>query len=970
MKIQRKRLAGALAYALGVGGWFVASMPAQAADEKIYVTGSRIISLVADSPSPLQTITADEIAASGAMNIQDVLLKNPTVGTPLISRTNSNFQNQSAGVATVDLRNLGTARTLVLIDGRRVVSGVPGSSAVDLNIIPVNFIERIDILTGGASPAYGSDAVAGVINIIMKRNFEGVKVDGQFGKSGHGDDTNGWVNATFGTVGAGGRANLMGFLGYTNQGPVYSKNRDATKTDQFSLEECCTGELADMFKIQRPFFSSFAPQGRFFTNLTSSKTFDQQGNLIPFSTNGPAGDGVGATGFNRSQFRTIAVPIERFLFSAKGDYNFFESHTAYFEGSLAQTNVTSKLEPFPLNSAGSNGIYPVGGRAPAATLVNGVVVPNPLIPTALYNLLADTNGDGIKDYGFTRRLTEVGNRGNVADRDTFRMVAGLRGAVTKSWDYDVNIIFGSTTESQTSGGQVNVASFANALNAIPDAFGNPICVSATARAQGCVPINIFGFNTISAGALKYVIAPVLLSTYTSQMLVTATVGNTEAFEGPAGPVAVAIGAEYRNEYSRNEFDALTQAGLNANNQIPATKGSFHVADMFFETRVPLLKNESYAKSLDLTGALRGGKYSTVGTTWSYSAGLEWAPTSQLKVRATAALATRAPDINELFSPPTQDFPTGLVDPCAGVTATSQGTKDNNCRAATGVNQNIAANGVFTRTQADLQGISGFDRGNPDLQEEKGHSYTAGVIYKPTSIEMLKNFLFTADYFNIKINDAIVSTPRQFILDQCYSGNSSFCNFITRRPTISGANSAGSLEFIDSAVTNSGGVSTAGIDFTAAYTDMVGPGRLNARFAYTHVFKGYLIPLPGEPKDQFNGEIGSPKNKWNLNLGYDWGPWGATLQTTYLGKSALDDQFLLSDGFEPRSATVSARVYNALQVTYTAGKVQYYGGIDNLLDTKAPPIISGLPGNNTGTETDAGTYDPIGRRFYIGVRVSL
>ena len=773
MNIRRKKLSIAVVQALSAGVAFSLAAPLayaqDAAPIRLEVTGTRIKSPGAESPSPLQVITAEDIAASGAVNLQELILKNPTLGTPTLSRTNSNFLTSSAGVATIDLRNLGTARTLVLVNGRRFVAGVPGDSAVDLNTIPTDFIERVELLTGGASSTYGSDAVAGVVNIILKRNFEGIALDASAGLSQKGDDEKEKFGLTFGTTGAGGKANVMGHLAYTKQGAVFSKDREISRIDQASTGTFVTGDPADFFKVTRPFFSSFAPQGRFFPNAGTggSRTFDAQGNLIPFSTNGPAGDGVGATGFNRSEFRTIAVPTERFLFAGKGDYAFNEDHSAFFEGTYAATETRSKLEPFPLSASGSNGIYPVGGRVPAEFLVNGATVRNPLIPAALFNILKDTNNDGFRDYGFTRRLSEVGTRGNTADRDTFRYLTGLKGTVAKTWDYDVYVAYGATKESQVSSGQVNVLNFRNALEAIPDPSNvngtGAMCLDAQARAQGCVPINIFGFNTISPAALKFVTAPGLLATFTSQKLFGATVTG-EPFTLPAGPLGVAAGVEYRKEFSRSEFDPLQQAGLNGGNAIPRTEGGFDVKELFAEARVPLLKDQPFAKSLSATAAVRGGKYTTVANTISWNAGLEWVPITDVKFRGTRALSTRAPNINELFSPPSQTFPTGLTDPCLGVTATSTGPTAATCRAAAGVLANIAANnGVFAQSQADQQGISGFNRGNPKLKSEDGHSTTLGLIFTPTSTPWLKNVALTVDYFNIKIDGAIVPTPRRVIV---------------------------------------------------------------------------------------------------------------------------------------------------------------------------------------------------------------
>ena len=952
----------------------VSTVYAQAADsQRIEVTGSRIKSLNADSQSPVQVLTAEDIAASGVTNVQELLLKNPTMGTPLISRTNSNFQTSSVGVATVDLRNLGTARTLVLINGRRVVSGLPGDSAVDLNTIPTAFVERIEMLTGGASSLYGSDAVAGVVNIILKKNFEGVAVDVQGGASEYKDDTKGIASVTFGATSANGRSTLMTHLAFTEQGAVYSRDRMESAIDQTSVGARPPRNPARLFEPRRPFFSGFAPQGYFFTD-TLAQTFDAQGNLIPQNTNGAGG--AAPTGFNRSEFRTIAVPTKRFLFSSKGEHAIDDRHSVFIEGTYAASKTKSRLEPFPL---ASDDIYPVSGQVPAASFVNGVVVRNPLVPLALYNDMSDNDGDGLPDYFFTRRMAEVGTRGNVAERDMFRFVTGLKGDLGKSWTYDLFVGYGLSKEAQVSSGQVNVLNFRNALEAQPDVddidgdlnVTEAICRDANARAQGCVPINVFGFNSVSPAALAYVTAPGSLSTSTTQKLVGFTVTG-DAFQLPAGPVGVALGGEYRKEHARSEFDALQQAGLNAGNAIPRTEGGFSVRELFAEARIPLLKNAPLAKSLSAILAIRGGDYSTVGNTTSWNAGIDWGVNSDVRVRATTALSTRAPNINELFSPPSQTFPTGLADPCDGITAATLGVVAVNCRANPGVAANIAANGTFTLTQADLQGISGFDAGNPNLKAEDGKSVTMGLVFTPTSIPALRNFVFSADYFKIKIDGAIVQTPRQFILDQCYGGNAAMCQFITRRAAAAGPNNAGSISFLNAGVTNSGGLETEGIDFAITHADKVGPGRLSTKLSWTYLKGGSVTPLPGEAPDPFAGEVGAAKQRGSLTLRYDWNNFGITSQTTYIGKSAIDDQFLQSTfGLAPGAINVGAKVYNDFQVTYNATKrTQFYFGIDNAFGTKAPPLISGLPENVTGTETDAGTYDAIGRKFYLGARLTF
>jgi iron complex outermembrane receptor protein len=317
--------------------------------QEVVVTGSRILTPNLESPSPVQSITASDIEGTGTVNVQEILLKNPTMGTPTLSRTNSAFLTSGAGVSTVDLRNLGVERTLTLIDGRRFVSGIPGSAAVDYNTIPTQFIERIDVLTGGASAVYGSDAVAGVVNIIMKKDFQGVAIDGQFGASSESDNEETQVGLTFGTSTADERGNIMAHVGYTKQGGVFSRDRPRSAIDQVSTGAGVTGDPAELFDITRPFYSSFSPQGRFFTGNGDPNgiTYDASGNVIPWDTNGET---TAATGFNRSAYRTIAVPVERYLFAGRGSFDFTENHAAFFEGTYASTNASSSIEPIRLGA--------------------------------------------------------------------------------------------------------------------------------------------------------------------------------------------------------------------------------------------------------------------------------------------------------------------------------------------------------------------------------------------------------------------------------------------------------------------------------------------------------------------------------------------------------------------------------------------------------------------------------------------
>ena len=942
--------------------------------QAIVVTGSRISSPNITSVAPVQSVTTEQITDSGITNVQELLLENPAFGTPALSRTNSAFLTSGTGVATVDLRNLGSDRTLVLVNGRRVVAGVPGSATVDLNIIPTQFLERIDVLTGGSSSLYGSDAVAGVVNFIYKENFEGIEAQAQYGITERGDDARYQANITAGGNFADDRGNMMVHFGYSNEEGVRSNQRRNTRVDDVdSFLFGFSDDPADYGTPVEGTLSGFAPQGRFQTE-NGDFTFDRNNNLTSWTSSA-------VNGFNRQQFRTIAVPVERYLFATRGHYDITDSIRFIAEGTYSNTRSSRVIEPFALSS---EDISPAtGGLIPLETVVDGVTLVNPFVPQAIVDSATDSDGDGLREYSFARRLSDVDTRNGSTNRDLYRFVLGLEGGLfNDKFVWDVSYNYGRTKETQTSNGQVNVLNFANALAAVRDVDDynqngdttEIICADANARAQGCVPINLFGFGSISPEAAAYVRAEQTFDTRITQQQVQANLSG-ELIELPAGPLAIAVGAEYRKESSFENNDALTNAGLNAGNALPDTSGSFDVSEVYGEVAIPILADTPFFYELDLRAAGRISDYSTVGTVYTYNIGGNWSPIDGLRFRGTYARSVRAPNIGELFTGPSQTFPSGIQDPCVGVTATGGGALGDRCRADAGVSANIAANGEFTVTQLDRQGVSGFNSGNPDLNEEKSTSWTVGAVLAPRNLGgALGRATLSVDYFNISIEDAIVAPPRNFILNQCYTqGVDEFCDLIDRRAAATPVNSAGSLEFVDAPLVNGGRLKTEGIDVVLNWStpiDFVNGGRLDLRGAYTHLLEGFVTPIPGADRDVFAGEIGSAKDRFTASAAFSTDTFRWSMTGTYIGMSLEDDQLYGAD--EPKDLIkIPAEFYLDTQVNFTVSDAfEFYVGVDNLLDNDAPNILSGSGFNVTGTDTAADVYDVFGRRYYAGVRPRL
>ena len=928
-------------------------------NDGIVVTGSRIARPELKSATPIAVVGSETLERQGITNVQDAINQLPQIGIPGLSKTNSNFLTGGNGVATVNLRNLGDARTLVLVNGRRFVPGVPGFSVVDVNDIPADFVDRIEVVTGGASAVYGSDAIAGVVNFILKDNFEGVAARAQYGISEKGDNQNYSASLTAGTTFGDARGAIMANFSYDRDKGLLARDRDISTQDCSSLG--CGPQS----------YSTFAAQGRFqlYQNGAPTGNAGYTSNLFTFNPDNSLVIGFPTGyGFNRQAERRISTPVERYLATVVGHYDISDSAAVYVEATYAKVKASSQIEPFALSSDTNLGF--------------GYAIDNPFIPLAIQQQIAARNSDAdptndVDEISFRRRQNEVFSRSNSNDRDTYRIAGGLRGDVGSGWKYDVSLVYGELKD-HTETQDLNIERYAFATDAIRDASGAIVCRDAAARAAGCVPINLFGYGTASSEASAYVAADVPRSedVKNTQFVATASLTGT-VFELPAGPLQVSLGAEYRRETSSDDFDALTNAGQNTGNQLPDTVGKFNVKEAFGEVQIPLLADVPFAESLSLQGAARYSNYSTIGDVFSWNAGGEYSPFGGLRFRANYAVANRAPNISELFSPPSETFPS-VQDPCNGVTAASTGSFDAACRAIPSVAAAIARNGSLTYTLADIQGINGFNGGNPDLRQEKGKTLTAGVVISPTQVRGLG---LAIDYFNIEVDDAVGIVPRGTSIQQCLvTGLPQFCDNVIRNPN------TGFIRTVNATNVNIATLKTSGIDVDLRYGHRVGfsaDDRLDFHVLYTHVLTYKTQADPSAPVDSGVGnlEFGEVfRDKVTANLVYSAGPVSVSWTTNYLSHmvDTVRDEFadvVDALGLPADIAghnEISARVYNDAQIRFDVDPRQafeFFLGVRNVFNQKPPKLEDTVfNGNVTGTETAADVYDPFGRRFYAGVQV--
>ena len=891
--------------------------------EEVVVTGSRIPRKDLYAVSPVNVVSTESIELSGVNDMATLLNELPSAGVPGSVDTATNFRTTTTGLNTVDLRNLGEARTLVLVNGRRHVGGSAGSPTVDISMIPSQLVERVEIVTGGASAVYGSEAISGVINFIMKDDFEGVELYGRYGDSDLGGAEEEDLSLLAGSNFADGRGNATIYIGYSDQGILESKDRDLSANDARN--------------------SSFGPKGNFF--VPSLTTLNE-------STGQWDKSFVAAEdGFNRNQVRIIRVPTKRTQFNANLTYEINKHVNFFSETGYNDLTAFSRLEPTIVGEFISVGDIP-NIRIP---------IDNSFIPDELKaaRLADDPDAEEIRMY---RRFVELGPRTSDVQRRIFRTVFGINGALNDNFDYEVYYQYGNFSQDQTNGGVFNTLNFYNALRTTVDEDGELRCRRDFAHSAGCVPLNVFGRGSIAGDALDWVNVDSQLTSRMKQRVASASIFGT-AMELPAGPLGIALGVEWREEKSRFNSDSLAQSGLTSGNTTPNTVGKYDVTEYFVEAVIPLLTDMPGIEYLGLEVAARAADYSTVGNTESYKASVDWRLLEGLRFRGGYSTAVRAPNIDELFDPGSETF-RSFVDPCAlggvgGASATGESgdtydaqTPEVQARCAT-----IAGTATLDPFFGNIRSAGGFSGGNPNLTEESADTYSYGFVYSPIQVPSLN---ITVDYFNIEITDAINGFSAQTAVDQCVRQgsfpNNAFCSLISRDPV------TGLVLRIDNRQINVAEFQAAGVDIAVDYSLQAGPGDLRINMNATHSLKNDFTAFAGDAPVDSQGEIGVPDWKANINFIYDWANFRFGWSTRYLqGVNVENDR--------PNFGSISSFMYHDIQVRYTLDeKYEFYVGIDNIFDEEPPELGQGIPGDVTGTNTAADVYDVIRQYGYAGFKL--
>ena len=925
--------------------------------EEITVTGSRIQRPEFEQSAPVVTVSQEEIKRFATPDLGVILSELPAIGATGTLTGNTaaaGGNNAVAGVSSVDLRRLGLNRTLVLVDGRRHVAAVGGSAQVDISTIPAPLVERIDVVTGGASAVYGSDAVSGVVNVILKDDFEGL----EFNISGA-DSLEGVGNQNYSASVVGGfnfaqdRGNISVFGGVDDLEQTF-----ATDIRQFNNFGTIANPLDTGENDGIPDRLTVAGVGSELINRTTvinpfggdRFTFDDNGNVIEQVQR----DGTNSFAFGRvpedctscffgETSEDFQPEVQKAYVGFNADYDVTDTLNVYGGVKYVKTDIIQLFQP----------IFRFGN---AVINVND----NPFLPEeARQRLLAN----GQTTVTTARFFDDLGFRFADNERELTQIVAGVKGEFDigdNNFAFDVSYVDGQTENVRNTPNTLIVGNFNAALDAVRDpSTGQIVCrnpSAATVNPGACAPFNPFGFNQASAQSLDFIGATATREDVLEQQVLTASlVSDTSSFLNlPGGAIDYVVGFEYREESSSTVTDALTQSGVLTNAATPDDFGEFDVTEFFAEISLPLLKDRKFAKELTVSAAYRDADYSHAGDADAWKLDLVWAPFESFNFRGTVGEAVRAPNIDEAFSALSPGF-ANINDPCD-----DDNIGDNPNRAA-----NCAALGIPAGFQAnDNVSIDIISGGNPNLFSESSDSYTAGFVWQPTFAEGLN---VSVDYYNIEIEDAILFVDPQDILDNCVGSadglDAGFCSQITR-------NAINDVALVESGFLNASALETNGYDINIDYRGLelsrLGlPGTLDVNVFFnflTQLDRFEFQALPDEVNVE-DGEIGDPDFQYRLSAGYTLNDLSVNWTTRFVDRSfRLDLSPEEQGGDIPEDNDipfVSSQTTHDISVNYLINdKFSVYGGVRNIFDQVPPGFV-----NNP-------LYDVVGRRAFFGVRAKF
>jgi len=929
--------------------------------ERIIVTGSNIFKGSANvtSSAPITEIGSEVIEGIGAISIGEALSKVPSVTSAANGSTGNVSVGGGAGdigVATAALRNLGAERTLVLVNGRRYVSGVSANNGygVDLNSIPTAIIERVDVLTGGQSAIYGSDAIAGVINIITKKDFDGFEINAMGSTADKGaEKTN--IDFTYGKNFDAGNAWVSG--GFTNQNVLMSRDRDFAANELRFLDTTGDG-LSDSLAVRNgPNHVDGAFLGYGDVNIF--------GNGDTFNTNQPLLDSnynrIGETDYdNQHAGRTIVTPYERFTIASGVTFDISDKATAEFELNYTSTTASTAIEEAPIDVNGNLFRTGAGGTNPIDVATSPYFVGSKAGDLLLAEMLKNGSDTNLSNVRTNRRLWEFGERGVNNSRDTFRVAGSYSYLFDNDMEWKTSGTYGVTNSSYVMTGETFLPNMREAVTIESDGNGGYQCANELARIEGCVPVNPFstedslagqaGIVGFSQAAMDYIQIDASQIGKVEQTVITSVVSGELDYAIGDDNMGFAAGVEYRKEEAIETPDSFRQMGLARGPSVQKIEGKFDVVEAFGELYVPV------ADWLNISLAGRVANYSTVGTTFTYRLGLDAPINDWVRFRASQSSSVRAPNISDLFASGASSVGPTTTDACNGTSNTGTSNIDKNCASIPAIAARMAANGgEFILAGSELNNTQVTKTGSEDLQEETANSLTLGAVFTP-----LDNLSISVDYYDIEIEDGIATVSAPTYVERCHDVAPS--NFdATCGGNLTRDVNSGPILFLTSTPINADTISTNGIDVEVAYSPMDELTlNFNANFLgdYTQETVGGV--------EEFAGRVQYPDMNLTANASYDiTEAFNLFAQLTYRSET---EAYLDNTSFTEDLNTMDAVTYVDIRASYQINDaVNVYVGSNNLLDQQPDILVRGA---SIGTNTEPRAYDVIGRTIFAGVKLTF
>ncbi|MDB5580290.1 MAG: hypothetical protein JWR80_5466 [Bradyrhizobium sp.] len=910
-----------------------ADTQAQAASD-IVVTGSRLgHASTFTSPTPVTSVSATELKAAGPATIAQGLEQLPSV-VPGGGQT-AGGGSFNGGQNYLNLRGLGTARTLILVDGRRFVPSGP-NNLVDTNLIPEGLVSRVDVVTGGASAAYGSDAVAGIVNFILDKRFTGLKVDLSSGISQQGDNAEYKGTLTFGTSLLDNKLHLVASGEYFNSDGVTGDDRANRRTAANQIRNPAgTPTFAHATDIRTPYTTgglvviggggTAANNARF-----EGLQFNSGGGVSPYDYGTLATDiGVasgtqnGGDGFRVSTGQEVVRPLRRAAVFAHADFELSNSVSLFAEGSYANTLSVSQTSP----------------NVRTLTISRS----NPFLLAAAPQLVADMTTYGVTSLTVNRLIVERGPTQSHNGNRTMRLLGGVEGKLG-GWSWNASYQYGQNRQHQFYTNNLLLPNITRAVNAVSSG-GQTVCAdtlsadpAVRAAAAGCVPFNPFGYGAPSAASLDYVVGTNLVfDTVTQQHVVDANVTG-DVFKLPAGAVSIAVGGEYRSISSRTVADPLSNAAAFRVSNTPDFYGHYDIKEIYGEIGIPILKDSAIARSLDVNVAARHTEYSTSGGVNTWKGGVSWQVVDGVRFRVTRSRDIRAPNLMELY--------------------------------ATGAQTNLTIDDTLF-TGKTYTAVPTVVVGNPNLKPEVAETLVTGIVLQPA---FLSGFSVAVDYYNIRVQGAIGTINGGDAVKQCNLSNqtSALCALVTRDPVTQAP-----IKVLSSPV-NLAAQRTSGIDLESSYRVPLGAGRLTLRLLGTYVFRNLTTsPLILNPVDdagngtpQSNLGFAQPKFRATGVVNYDTKLLSVYLQGRYIGPLTWDKTKVL--GKDTDFNHVAPQFYLdgqlAIKLPFLSKGGEFYINVQNLLNHQPPydPASAGA----TPLPTDPHLYDEVGRMFRFGIHAKF